>query len=103
MRVADIERTMRTRATTVSGGSPQLFALAQGVWMAVTLVFLVYVAKWELELFFVLSFVGLLTVSHLFGPWAARPHWWRYVRLIVALCLLVFGYITVTHITAVLA
>jgi len=55
-----------------------------------------------LELFFVLSLVGFLVTIELATPVAITPQWRRRLRWIVAVGLLVFGYIVVRRILAIL-
>ena len=46
----------------------------------------------SVQLFFTLSFIGLLAVTQLYHPVQEPPNWWRWLRLLVVICFVVFGY-----------
>jgi len=56
----------------------------------------------SLELFFVVSLIGFLILVELTAPFAVTPRWRRRLRWVIALGLLVFGYIVVQRILAIL-
>lgn len=70
--------------------------------MLATLVVLAAVGSLSLELFFVLSLIGFLVVVELTAPVAVTPEWRRRLVWIVALGLLVFGYVVVRRILEIL-
>lgn len=55
-----------------------------------------------LELFFVLSFIGFLVLIELTAPIAVTPTWRRRLKWLIGLGLIVFGYIVVRRILAIL-
>ena len=71
-------------------------------WMLATALALLLLDALTLELFFVLSLVGFLVTIELATPVAITPQWRRRLRWIVAVGLLVFGYIVVRRILAIL-
>ena len=70
--------------------------------MLATIVVLAAVGSLSLELFFVLSLIGFLVVVELTSPVAVTPEWRRRLVWIVALGLLVFGYVVVRRILEIL-
>jgi hypothetical protein len=54
------------------------------------------------ELFFVVSLIGFLVVTELTAPFAITPAWRRRLRWIIAIGLVVFGYIVIRRILAIL-
>ena len=61
-------------------------------------VVLVAVGSLDLELFFVLSFVGFLAIVQLTSPAVVRPAWRRRLPWFVAAGLLAFGYVVVRRV-----
>lgn len=70
------------------------FLLGIVLWMAVTLVFLFLTAQLTAELFFVLSFVGLLTLTHVLNPDSSSTRWRRVVDWTIVTGLAVFMFLT---------
>lgn len=56
-----------------------------------------------LELVFILSLVAFLVLVELTAPVAVRPGWRRRLRWITVLGLLVFGYLVVRRVLAILS
>jgi hypothetical protein len=54
------------------------------------------------ELFFVVSLIGFLVVVELTAPFNVTPRWRSRLKWIIAIGLLVFGYIVVRRILAIL-
>lgn len=80
----------------------QQFVVGQVVWSLATIVALTVLGALSLELFFVVSLIGFLVVIELTAPFAITPPWRRRLRWLVLLGLLVFGYIVVRRILAIL-
>lgn len=80
----------------------QQFLAGQLGWMLATLVVLAALGALSLELFFVVSLIGFLVVIELTAPFAVTPTWRRRLRWLVLLGLLVFGYVVVRRILAIL-
>ncbi|MFC7140582.1 hypothetical protein ACFQMA_12190 [Halosimplex aquaticum] len=80
----------------------QRFVHGNLAWMLATAFALALLDALTLELFFVVSLVGFLVTIELVTPVAVTPHWRRRLRWLVALGLLVFGYIAVRRILAIL-
>ena len=71
-------------------------------WMLGATVFLTLLGSLELELFFVLSLIGLLVVVELTAPFNVTPRWRRRLIPVIAVGLAGFGYIVVRRILEIL-
>jgi len=78
------------------------FIIGHMAWAVGTILALSVLGALSLELFFVVSLIGFLVVVELTAPFAVTPIWRRRLRWIIALGLLVFGYIVVRRILAIL-
>ncbi len=73
----------------------RLFLNGQLAWMLSAIVVLALFDALSLELFFLLSLIGLLIVTELTAPVNVTPEWRRRLRWVVLAGLAVFGYIVV--------
>ncbi|WP_231186649.1 hypothetical protein [Haladaptatus sp. DYF46] len=80
----------------------QRFIHAQLAWMLASLLVLAALGFLTLELFFVLSLIGLLVIVELTAPFNVTPRWRRRLRWLIALGLVVFGVIVVRRILSIL-
>lgn len=80
----------------------QRFLYAQTAWMLAALVLLTLLGALSLELFFVVSLIGLLIVVELTAPFSVTPQWRSRLRWIILVGLLGFGYVVVRRILAIL-
>lgn len=80
----------------------QQFVYGQAAWMLAVLVLLAVLGGLSLELFFVLSLVGLLVVIELTAPFAVTPTWRARLKWLIALGLLGFVAIVVRRILGIL-
>lgn len=71
-------------------------------WMSAGALGLVLLNALELELFFVVSLIGFLVVTELTAPFSVTPAWRRRLRWLIGVGLLVFGYIVIRRILAIL-
>lgn len=78
------------------------FIHGQIAWMLATVVCLTLLGSLTLELFFVVSLVGFLVAMELTAPFAVTPRWRRRLKWFVFLGLLVFAYVVVRRILAIL-
>lgn len=82
--------------------NPLRFVRYVVAWMLATLIILALLGSVELELFFVISLIGVLVVTELMTPFNVRPEWHRRLRWVIVLGLGVFGYIVIRRIIAIL-
>ena len=80
----------------------QRFIYGQTAWMLAIVVCLAALGSLSLELFFVLSLIGLLIVVELTAPFAVTPSWRARLRWIILLGLIGFGIIVVRRILEIL-
>ena len=78
------------------------FVHLQVAWMLAAVLALALLGSLTLELFFVVSLIGFLVVVELTAPFAVTPTWRRRLRWVIAVGLLVFGYIVVRRVLAIL-
>lgn len=71
-------------------------------WSAGSALVLVLLNALSLELFFVVSLIGFLVVTELTAPFTITPTWRRRLKWIIGAGLLVFSYIVVKRILAIL-
>ncbi|SIR76813.1 hypothetical protein SAMN05421858_3739 [Haladaptatus litoreus] len=74
----------------------------QLMWMLGALVILSVLQALTLELFFVISLIGLLIMIELTAPIYVTPQWRRRLKWLIGLGLLVFAYIVIRRILAIL-
>lgn len=80
----------------------QRFVYGQTAWMLGTIIALAVLGTLSLELFFVLSLIGLLVVVELTAPFAVTPRWRTRLRWIILIGLVGFGVIVVRRILEIL-
>lgn len=78
------------------------FIHGQTAWMLLSVLALALLDTLTLELFFVLSLIGFLIVTELTAPFNVTPQWRTRLKWIIALGLLLFGYIVVRRILEIL-
>jgi dolichyl-phosphate-mannose--protein O-mannosyl transferase len=80
----------------------QRFVHGQLAWMLGTVLALALLESLSYELFFVVSLIGFLVVTELTAPFNVTPRWRRRLTYLIAVGLLVFGYIVVRRILEIL-
>ncbi len=80
----------------------QQFVVGTLAWQLCAALCLVALGALSYELFFVVSLVGFLVVVELTAPLNVRPRWRSRLKWLVAAGLLVFGYIVVRRVLAIL-
>ena len=83
-------------------GRRRRFVYGVVAWMLGATVFLTLLGSLELELFFVVSLIGLLVVVELTAPFNVTPRWRRRLIPVIAVGLAGFGYIVVRRILEIL-
>ncbi|MEZ3163921.1 hypothetical protein ABNG03_03330 [Halorubrum sp. RMP-47] len=86
----------------MSVGRRRRFIYGVVAWMLGATVILTLLDSLELELFFVLSLIGLLVVVELTAPFNVTPRWRRRLIPVVLAGLAGFGYIVVRRILEIL-
>lgn len=80
----------------------QRFVRANVAWLLATVLVLALLNALTLELFFVVSLIGFLVVTELTAPFDVTPRWRARLKWLIALGLVIFGYIVVRRILAIL-
>ncbi|MEF8973299.1 MAG: hypothetical protein V5A15_00300 [Haloarcula sp.] len=100
----DAERVNRSRGDSgramLDGHQSNLFwtfVSAVAGWMLLMLVLLFTIEMWSIELYFIVSFHGLLGARLLFAPTDRVPTWWRLMNWMVYAGFALLGYIIVPH------
>lgn len=83
-------------------GRRQRFVHGQAAWMLATIVVLAALGALSLEIFFVLSLIGLLVVIELTAPFNVTPRWRTRLRWVILVGLLGFVYVVVKRIIEIL-
>lgn len=78
------------------------FIRAQVAWMLGAALVLVLLESLTYELMFVVSLIGFLIVTELTAPFAVTPTWRKRLKWLIGLGLIVFGYIVIRRILAIL-
>lgn len=78
------------------------FVHAQLAWMLGATLVLVLLDSLSYELVFVVSLIGLLVITELTAPITVTPAWRRRLRWLIGVGLVVFGYIVIRRILAIL-
>jgi hypothetical protein len=80
----------------------QIAIIAFAAWLIVISFFLLLGQNVDLEIFFVLSLIGFLIIVELISPSYIRPAYLRYIRLLLAAGIVVFGVIVIQKILEIL-
>lgn len=83
-------------------GRRQRFLYGVVAWMLATIIVLTLLETLELELFFVVSLIGLLVVVELTAPFNVTPQWRRRLLPVILLGLAGFSYIVIRRILEIL-
>ncbi len=78
------------------------FVHAQIAWMLSVILVLSLLGSLSLELFFVLSLIGLLIVVELTAPFRITPRWRKRLWMVIGLGLVGFGVIVIRRILEIL-
>jgi len=80
----------------------QRFIAGTLAWQLGTVLVLALLGALSFELVFVVSLIGLLVVTELTAPFAVTPAWRRRLIWVIGVGLVVFGYIVIRRILAIL-
>jgi len=78
-------------------------AAALSAWLVIVAVFMILNRTLDLEVFFVLSLIGLLVIAVLIDGAFSRPRYMRYLGYFIAAGVALFAYIVVQKILEILA
>lgn len=78
------------------------FVRANVAWLSGSLLVLVLLEAFTVELFFVVALIGFLVVTELTAPFSITPAWRKRLRWLILLGLLGFAYVVVKRILDIL-
>ena len=73
------------------------------IWFAVITAFMLLNQPLDLEVFFVLALIGLLVVVELIDTTTVQPRYLRLIKYVIAVGVLLFGYIVASKIMEIIA
>jgi hypothetical protein len=69
----------------------QISAIAFGLWLTLISVAMLFTERFDLALFFVLGFIGFLVIVELMEPHFVKPGYLWYIRVLMAVGIVLFG------------
>ena len=87
----------------MAGAKKYYAAAVLAAWLIIIAFFMVLSRTLDLEVFFVLSLIGLLVIAVLIDGAFSRPRYMRYLGYIIAAGVALFAYIVVEKILEILA
>jgi hypothetical protein len=81
----------------------QIAAVTLILWMTVVASFMLLVQRFDLEIFFVLTLIGLLVIVELTRQHYAQPAWQRYLVYLVGAGIVIFAAIVIQKVMEILA
>ena len=87
----------------MAGGKKYYAAAVLAIWLIIVTFFMILNRTLDLEVFFVLSLIGLLVVVVLIDGAFSRPRYMRYLGYIIATGVALFAYIVVDKILEIIA
>jgi hypothetical protein len=80
----------------------QIAAIALGLWLTIISVSMLVAERIDLALFFVLGFIGFLVIVELMEPHFVKPGYLWYIRILIAVGIVLFGAIVAQKILDIL-
>ena len=87
----------------MAGGKKYYAAAVLAIWLIIVTFFMVLNRTPDLEVYFVLSLIGLLVVAVLIDGAFSRPRYMRYLGYVIAVGVALFAYIVVEKILEIIA
>jgi hypothetical protein len=81
----------------------QIALIALGLWLTLVSGVMILMHQVDLEIFFVLSLIGILVIMQLLEQKFAQPSYLRYIRYLIAAGIVIFGVIVVHKVMEILA
>ena len=90
------------RVGSVDASDVQALVAVLVAWLAIVFVVLQVLGSLTIENYYVLSYFGLVVTAYLFAPTDPTVRWWRVVRWLLRIGLLVLCYLVWLQATAVI-
>lgn len=87
----------------MASGKKYYAAAVLAIWLIIVTFFMILNRTLDLEVFFVLSLIGLLVVAVLIDGAFSRPRYMRYIGYLIAAGVALFAYIVVEKILEIIA
>jgi hypothetical protein len=81
----------------------QIAAITLMVWLTTVVIFMLLLQRFDLEIFFVLTLIGILVIAELIKQQTIQPAYLRYLNYLIGAGIVVFGIIVVQKIVEILA
>ena len=80
----------------------QIAIIALSLWLTIVSVIMLLMQRVDLEIFFVLSLIGMLVIVQLMQSYYVQPGYLKYIRYLVAAGIVIFGVIVALKILDIL-
>jgi len=81
----------------------QIAAIALMVWLTIVVSFMLLLQRFDLEIFFVLTLIGVLVIAELIRQQYVQPRYLRYLGYVIGAGIVIFGAIVVQKVMEILA
>jgi type IV secretory pathway TrbL component len=81
----------------------QIATIALTLWLTIVVVFMLLLQRFDLEIFFVLTLLGILVIAELIRQRYIQPKYLRYLGYLIGAGLVVFGTIIIQKVMEILA
>jgi len=81
----------------------QLAAITLTLWLMIVVVFMLLIQRFDLEIFFVLTLIGLLVIAVFFRQQYVQPKYQPYLEYLIGAGIVIFGIIVVQKVMEILA
>ena len=78
-------------------------AIALTLWLSIVVIFMLLLQRFDLEIFFVLTLIGILVIAELIKQHYVQPGYLRYLGYLIGAGIVLFGIIVIQKVTEILA
>jgi len=80
----------------------QIAIIALALWLTIVFLFMLLMQRVDLEIFFVLSLIGMLVIVQIMQSYYVQPGYLKYIRYFLAAGIVIFGVIVALKILDIL-
>jgi hypothetical protein len=81
----------------------QVAAIALTLWLSIVFIFMLLLQRFDLEIFFVLTLIGILVIAELIKQRYVQPGYLRYLGYLIGAGILLFCIIVIQKVMEILA
>jgi hypothetical protein len=81
----------------------QVAAIALTLWLSIVFIFMLLLQRFDLEIFFVLTLIGVLVIAELIKQHYVQPGYLRYLSYLIGAGILLFCVIVINKVMEILA